>query len=983
MPVHSYIEKQYNDIVKSSNDKQFYRGLLLSNKMKVLLISDPETDKSAASLDVNVGFLNDPDDLPGLAHFCEHMLFLGTQKYPQENEYNMYLSQNSGSFNAVTHVDHTTYFFDVHPEKLEGALDRFAQFFIAPLFTEALTELELNAIHLEHEKNTVIDTWRLDQLEKSSADPKHPFSKFGTGNRETLEIIPKQKGINVREELIKFYETFYSSNLMSLCVLGKESLDELEKIVVELFSQVKNKDVDLPIWPYHPFKEEHFKTKWYVVPIKDIRSLNIVFPLPDLQAFYKSSPAYYVSYLLGHEGKGSLLSALKAKGWCNSLVSGNQSGARGFSFFNVIVDLTEEGIQHVDDIVLLIFQYINMLKKHGPVEWIYNEYADIADMNFRFKEKSSPSNYVSYLVQKVQCYPMEDVLIAENLYLSWEPDLINWVISQLIPDNIRINVIGKLFEDIANETEKWYGTKYKKEKIPENIINMWCNAGYSSDLKLPEKNEFIPEKFDIKSAENITKFPTIIEDTPLLRLWFKQDDEFLVPKVNLSIEFVSPLAYMDPVNANLNYIFVQLFRDALNEYTYAANLAGLRWEVGNSVYGITIGISGYDNKQHVLLNKTLDKLVTFQIDSKRFEIFKESYIRNVKNFAAEQPYKLTVYYLTVLLSEQIWTKEELLAATSYVTVERLEQYISQFLSKIHMECLIHGNMTMTEAIEVAKLIESKLTSANPHIIPLLPSQLILYREIRLEDGCQFLFEVENKLHKSSCTDVYYQTGLRSTESNMLLELLAQIISEPCFSTLRTKEQLGYIVSSGIRKTSGTHGIRIIVQSDRHPEYVEKRINAFLDSMVKHITCMTDEQFNRHKESLAARRLEKPKTLTTLSAIFWGEISSQQYNFDRVNIEVAYLRSITQLQILEFYKEMIESDKQHKLSVHIVSTVKDGESVEKNSAKVDENIESCDVENVIKHKKIDDIISFRLSQSLYPLLKPFNDIPRKGAHSSKL
>jgi insulysin len=76
--------------------------------------------------------------------------------------------------------------------------------------------------------------------------------------------------------------------------------------------------------------------------------------------------------LLGHEGKGSLLSALKAKGWCNSLVSGKRNGARGFSFFSVVVDLTEEGIKHVDDIVMLTFQYINMLKEKGPTEWIYN-----------------------------------------------------------------------------------------------------------------------------------------------------------------------------------------------------------------------------------------------------------------------------------------------------------------------------------------------------------------------------------------------------------------------------------------------------------------------------------------------------------------------------------------------------------------------------------------------------------------------------------
>lgn len=76
--------------------------------------------------------------------------------------------------------------------------------------------------------------------------------------------------------------------------------------------------------------------------------------------------------MLGHEGEGSLLSALKAKGWCNSLGSGKRLSARGFQFFVVYVELTEEGLQHIDDIVLLTFQYINMLKTQGPAEWFYH-----------------------------------------------------------------------------------------------------------------------------------------------------------------------------------------------------------------------------------------------------------------------------------------------------------------------------------------------------------------------------------------------------------------------------------------------------------------------------------------------------------------------------------------------------------------------------------------------------------------------------------
>lgn len=154
------------------------------------------------------------------------MLFLGTHKYPSENDYSKFLTQHGGSSNAATFADHTTFYFDVVPEHLGGALDRFAQFFIAPLFTESATEREINAVDSEHEKNIPNDLWRLDQLDKHTADPSHPYHKFGTGNKQTLHVIPKEKGINVRDELLKFHDAWYSANIMALAVLGKGNIED-------------------------------------------------------------------------------------------------------------------------------------------------------------------------------------------------------------------------------------------------------------------------------------------------------------------------------------------------------------------------------------------------------------------------------------------------------------------------------------------------------------------------------------------------------------------------------------------------------------------------------------------------------------------------------------------------------------------------------------------------------------------------------------
>ncbi|GIY21913.1 insulin-degrading enzyme [Caerostris extrusa] len=491
------VSKIYDDIIKSEQDARQYRGLELRNGMKVLLISDPSTDKSAAALDVQIGSMSEPREFPGLAHFCEHMLFLGTEKYPSENDYNKFLREHGGSSNAYTAEGNTCYYFDVSPNFLKEALDRFAQFFLCPLFTEKATEREVNAVDSEHEKNLQIDSWRLVQLEKATCNPQHDYSKFGTGNLETLSVQPKSRGINIRDELLKFHEKFYSANVMALTVFGKESLEELMDIVIPLFSKVANKNVEYPEWKEHPFDSDHLKLEGYVVPVKDIRTLNVSFPIPDLRQEYRSNPDSYLGHLIGHEGPGSLLSELKSLGWVNSLAAGAKPGCRGFAFFIVDFILTEDGLEHTDDIVTILFQYLTLLREVGPQEWVFQECKKLSEMNFRFKDKEKPQVYVYSVASRIFRYPINEVLSGPYLLHEYKPDLISKLLDLLTPDTIRIAKVGKEFENICHETEKWYGTKYRLDPIKEDILNQWKTVKLHPNLKLPLPNDLIASDFTL------------------------------------------------------------------------------------------------------------------------------------------------------------------------------------------------------------------------------------------------------------------------------------------------------------------------------------------------------------------------------------------------------------------------------------------------------------------------------------------------------
>ena len=158
---------------------------------------------------------------------------MGTEKYPEENQYSAFLNAHGGMSNAYTSQEDTVYFFDVQNDFFQTALDMFASFFTCPLFAESSTQRELSAVDNENTKNLQSDSWRQFQLMKHMSRPDHPFSNFSTGNLKTLKIIPESLGANIRELCMDFHKKYYSANVMKVVVYSKESLDTMQvKIII-------------------------------------------------------------------------------------------------------------------------------------------------------------------------------------------------------------------------------------------------------------------------------------------------------------------------------------------------------------------------------------------------------------------------------------------------------------------------------------------------------------------------------------------------------------------------------------------------------------------------------------------------------------------------------------------------------------------------------------------------------------------------------
>ena len=98
--------------------------------------------------------------------------------------------------------------------------------------------------------------------------------------------------------------------------------------------------------------------------------------------------------MIGHESGGSILSVLKSKLWANGLSSYVYPSYKDFAVIAISIDLSTEGVNHIDEIISCVFAYFGMLHRSGPQEWIWLELKETADMNFRFINKIEPSDYV-------------------------------------------------------------------------------------------------------------------------------------------------------------------------------------------------------------------------------------------------------------------------------------------------------------------------------------------------------------------------------------------------------------------------------------------------------------------------------------------------------------------------------------------------------------------------------------------------------------
>ncbi|XP_050216582.1 nardilysin-like isoform X2 [Mercurialis annua] len=871
-----------------------------------------------------------------------------------------YLSKHGGSSNAYTEAEHTCYHFEVKREYLNGALKRFSQFFVSPLVKTEAMEREVLAVDSEFNQVLQNDACRLQQLQCHTSEPSYPFNRFYWGNKKSL-IDAMDKGINLREQIFTLYKNYYHGGLMKLVVIGGESLDVLEGWVTELFANVRNGswakpkfELQGPIWKAG--------TLYRLEAVKDVHMLDLTWTMPCLREDYLKKSEDYLAHLLGHEGKGSIHSFLKEKGWATSLSAGvGDEGMHRSSvayIFGMSIHLTDSGLDKIHEIIAFVYQYLKLLRNIPPQEWIFKELQDIANMEFRFAEEQPQDDYAAELAENLLVYPAEHVIYGDYVYKIWDEKMINHLLGFFTPENMRIDVVSKSFTKSQDvQYEPWFGSSYTEEHIPPHLMELWRNTPeVDVSLHLPSKNEFIPCDFTIHADNETTansSSPRCIIDEPLMKLWYKLDNTFKHPRANTYFRINLKGAYSSVTSCLLTELFIHLLKDELNEIIYQASIAKLETSVSFVGDMLEFKVYGFNDKVLVLWSKVLVIAKSFLPTDDRFKVIKENMERSLKNVNMK-PLSHSSYVRLQVLCKNFYDVEEKLCALSNLSLAELNQFIPELRSQLFIEGFCHGNLLEEEAMNLSNIFKSNF-SIQPLPVNMrhgenvlcLPPRSILAKDIN----------VKNKSETNSVIELYFQiepeTGLESVKLKALIDLFDEIVEEPLFNQLRTKEQLGYVVECSPRVTYRVYGFCFCIQSSKYsPIYLQDRIDNFINGLEELLEGLDEASFENYRSGLNAKLLEKDPSLQYETNRLWNQIVDKRYMFDFSEKEAEELKNINKNDIINWYKVYLQpsSPKCRRLVVRVwgcntdpkeFETVRDSEQV------------------------IGDLLTFKTSSEYYP------------------
>ena len=862
-------------MLKPKNELREFKTGTLKNGIPYTLIFDKDVENITASTAVKVGSFSEPKEYQGLAHFLEHMLFLGSNKYEKENYFDETLKKNSGYSNAYTAMFETVYYFTCISKNAEHILDIFSRFFIDPKFDVSSVNREINAVNSEHLKNANNDYWQQRNFLMSLSKKDSPINRFTTGNLETLNKP------NLRDVMIKFYNKYYCSDNMSLTIISNIDFENMEKILSNTFENIQKKksiSIDYKVKPY--FGNNIINQ---LIPVRNSKEILYFWEIPLFREYLNNKSWEVICQTIENDSKTNLKYILKSS---NLIVDLDASVID----FGVLV-LSIEFENNVD-----IFSIINKLNSYiqyyidnlNKLNWkeIYNYYEKQQEFLFTNCDKYDETTLVD-LISNNMLYYKEKYYYGSNLVSQKDYDYLLYQIENLKFKNCNVIVIDKnksYHSNLVFNKLPYYNSEYRN--LDKSYLSV--NKKIKFSFSINSENKYLDVKPTIEKT-NI-KDPIIIKNN----VWFGGLSEYNQPKIYLKIIYNINDLFSTIDNSNLTLLTVKILNYYLfiNFYKLFELNYKIYFTIKNTYSSICLNITGYNDKFNEVVNDVFLflKSIISKIDNIIIIQNLNDTIKDFENLDKSTPLKYLNILTGILGHDYNYPIKDTIKNLKKLELGTMKEYIKNFLLGEH-NCvsIIYGNISKSKIPKI--LFELNKKSKDKIVCP--------------KNLNSFDYIHPNPTEENNIVRLLVNFGIFDPLKTVTLLILEQILDEPIYYFLRTTHQLGYICKSGIYYDSINYYFYVIVQSIKDVDFVKSKILEILRISREKILKMKNEEIENFKKGLKIKLLEKESSNNDLVNKYFGEILSRKFLFNRNNLLVDQIIHVNKEKILQLYDLILE------------------------------------------------------------------------------
>ncbi|MGC6403865.1 MAG: insulinase family protein [Candidatus Comchoanobacterales bacterium] len=791
----------------------------------ILIIHDPNVEKSIVSIAVSSGSLNDGKHL-GLAHLTEHMLFLGNKTYTNEDDLSHWLGKHGGYTNAYTLPDTTNYYMVVDHAFLNEALKRFTAMF-NPLLKEDQIKKAIHTVNQEHQKNANQPSWMQTYFARSMLFPDSIRGKFHTGNQSTLSDVDEN---TIRE----FFDLNYTQGSFYGVVLTSQPLEPLKKETLDKMTQLHDsrpKQTSIPTTPAPIAIKPRYAQLTTTETIPGYFSVHWVSPW--------SKHLYHTGRLLHglftQDDHGTLFRALKDQDLIESAAYHQNTPNKQQQMHSLIFFLTDKGNNNISKIQSIIDDYFKFLAKLDSIPQDFIDLMNKSDK--RYYQQEDPGyieNMVPSIADKMRHHmPLDEIfkpINYEKIIASSKEALQKSIthsamsLQQKAPEGQKDEYYNFYFQYTAQNSDNEKQIEQPHTwRIPKNpFIDISNPPKLIDTLPVHVSSTFInPNSINLMDRQSSQDKWLDLKNFYTFPPYQKTDKwtHFAGPSWQSPIHTVV-IQWGNESTQNLKY---KLFDDIIDTW-YNLNTEILRDQISYVSQDLI-----FNNRQLSLsgpydfLSPSLEKALTIinQLDEpslkKDFDKIKRlltiQYSQTINLSSALQQ------HYSALRNNQFYTREQLLKSLHGLTKENIQEVIN-YHEKSHSGALIFSD---AEAQDIKDVLNAKLQPPS-----FVASSLELYdykdqtiHTIQYNDPSQHGILIWRHLDTETFVDYdrYY-----------LYQMMDWILSNRYFTQIRTNLNLGYIAHLAHSLFPYSPTLITLVQSEKPEKELIEADQAFFDHM---------------------------------------------------------------------------------------------------------------------------------------------------------